>query len=283
VWREWRGESQRHRRFDKHVTQSKTPYFDNNGNPCLKESVIVVADILGFTDMVEEAFKCGRQQRVLEHLHQTLGDALRNLRDPSGQKWCYKFFSDNVILGLPVLGGWNGAFEFLQACHCIGHYQREMAVNGYFMRGGISVGPIHISDHLIFSQIIEELWNADKKGEPPRIVLLESAMDYLREHPQINQDLLVESILWDDQDTKYINYLYPLGGAVNEMRQNEMLMHKRHIESNLTKHKDEKTGSNVYEKYVWLARYHNRFCRGNAVYKENSFLVEENWADLGLT
>jgi hypothetical protein len=283
VWREWRGKSQRPGRFDKHVTQSKTPYFDNNGNPCLKESVVVVADILGFTDMVGEAFQNGRQQNVLEHLHQILGDALKNVTDTSKQKWCYKFFSDNIIVGFPVLGAGNGAFEFPQACHCIGHYQREMAVNGYFMRGGIAVGPIHISDHLIFAQIINELKSADKSGEPPRIVLLESAMDYLREHPQIDQDPLVETILWDDRDTKYVNYLYPLGVAVNKMNQNEMLIHKRHIESNLAKYKNMKIQSNIYNKYVWLAGYHNRFCRENPVYNENSFLIEENWPDLSLT
>jgi len=151
-----------------------------------------------------------------------------------------------------------------------------MAVNGYFMRGGIAVGSSHISDHLVFAQFINELHSADKSGDDPRIVLLKSAMDCLRKHPQIHQVPLVESILWDDGDTKYINYLYPLGVTVNEMRQNEVLMHKHHIESNLTKHKDEKIGSNVYEKYVWLAKYHNRFCRGNAIYSEKSFLIEEN-------
>ncbi len=178
-----------------------------------------------------------------------------------------------MIVGYRYLGSGGGAFEFLQACYSIGHFQFELAVRGLFIRGGISVGGIHISDNLIFGYMLEELSEAEKRANNPRVILLDSAVNYINAHPEIDADGLLTGILWDDPDAKFINYLYPLE-ACNDTGLVEMLRnHKLKIEWNLNKYRADPDCCSVYEKYIWVANYHNRFCRESHFYSDDAYMI----------
>jgi len=245
------------------------PYFDANGVPCLEQSVVVVADVLGFSAMTREAFKNNREREQLLKIHSALEKSLKNVSDPSGVKWFTKLFSDNIVVGYRFIGTGNGSFEFPQACHSIGHFQREMAVEGFFIRGGISIGQIHMSDTLIYGRILEELQQAEKRALYPRIVLLDSASKHFETR---SSDPLLNNIVWTDEcdGTLFINYLYPLGSMKNGQRQEEITKHKLTIEARMDTYKSE---GRIHQKYMWLAQYHNRFCSNSRYWNDSSFLI----------
>lgn len=255
------------------MNKRPTPYFNESGDPRLEQSVIVVADILGYSAMIESASKEGKLESLLKKIHDSLGKALRNISDPTKAKSCLKLWSDNFILGFPMLGGSKGAWELSEACNKIGHFQRDMAIDGLFIRGGISIDSIHISENLIFGMVLKELKTAEGQSHYPRIVLLDSTMNYLNTRPNIKNSLLSEGIMWNDgsDGEEFINYLYPLGIGLNGQRRKQIEIHKQHVESNLKRY--ESIGK-IRQKYKWLADYHNRFCRESDFRNSPEYIIE---------
>jgi len=249
------------------VNQLRKPYYDEAGKPCLEESVTVVGDVLGFSAMTREAFRNGGEREQLQTIHSALEESLKNVSDPSGGKWFTKLFTDNIVVGYRFIGAGNGAFEFPQACHSIGHFQREMTMKGFFVRGGIAIGQIHMSDTLIYGTILEELQRAEKTALYPRIVLLDSAT---RQFETRRNEPLLRDIVWTDEcdGVLFINYLYPLGSMKDGQRQNEIKEHKSIIVARLNE-----SEGRIHQKYMWLAKYHNRFCSHSRYWNHSSFLI----------
>lgn len=259
------------------MNKTAKPYFDNQGDPTLIESAIVVADILGYENIVGDAFDGNKQQEVLDFFYKHVNNAYLNVRDPSQVKWCVKVFSDNLIVAYPFIGRSNGYFEFYQACYSIGQFQLELARNGIFIRGGISLGQAHVNDLLVFTSTFSELKAAEKQANVPRVVLLESATKYLNDNPEVGENLVLKPIIGDDSGIKFINYMYPLG-TKDDMKQKEIVKsHKKYVESNLNKFKPDRNqeGCGIYNKYVWVAGYHNAFCRSSKYYTEEEYLISD--------
>lgn len=251
------------------------PYFDNQGNPTLIESAIVVADILGYENIVRHAFDRNKQQEKLDFFYKHIKNAYLNVRDPSKVKWCVKVFSDNLIVAYPFRGQDNGCFEFYQACYSIGHFQLELAQNGIFIRGGISLGQAHVSDLLVFSSTFGELKAAERQAENPRVILLESAQKYLIDNPEVGGNPQLNPIIGDDSGIKFINYMYPLGIKDDLKRKEIVKSHKKYVESNLNKFRPDRNQGirKEYDKYVWVAGYHNAFCKSSRYYAEEEYLI----------
>jgi hypothetical protein len=253
----------------------RKPYYDSADKPIMETSVIVLADILGFREMVKKARSDGTEQQQLDLLERILNPAHKAyLVDPSGAKWRMKTFSDNVIIGYPNLGVSQGAFEFSQACYNIVHFQRELTINNLFIRGGIAVGQVHIGDDLIFGGIIDELYQAEGKADVPRIVLLDSSIEYLRKHVNQERDSLLAPILLEDSGISFINYLYPLSVPVKgEERNQELLGHKDAISTGLANSKGQGGSDKIYKKYLWAAEYHNWFCSQTSRFNNPYYMV----------
>jgi hypothetical protein len=254
--------------------QSMTPivdlYFGEAGKPVLRRSVVVVADILGFCERTKQAFAGGAQQSLLETLHRILSREYSFLDDPSQTKWRLKVYSDNLILGYPFLADKSGVFEFEQACFSIAHYQLGMASEGYFIRGGIGVGEVHISDRIVYGDVLNEVKRADKHGTPPRVVLLDSA---IKHSAAIDAPSHLDRIICKGEKGPFINYLGILDLVDNDLRRNSVLAHKVAIEGGLSRHPGEADRRCVLEKYEWLARYHNTFCSHSRHFSRPEFLV----------
>lgn len=245
------------------MNATSAAYFDTSGQPILRESVIVVADILGYARTIQEASQDHLSERLLEFVHLALGKSFPIVDDPSRKKWFAKMMTDNLIVAYPILNDGVGTFEFAQACFSIGHFQREMTKYGLAMRGGICVGRIHVSDLLVFPtpSVLVEMHEAEAIASSPRIVLLHSARRYLSEHSGQFGKLEGElnSFLWIDQDTaQFVNYLRPLAAPILGDRVDELVAHKQFIEGRLCEFS---LLQRIYQKYVWMANYHNKFCR----------------------
>ena len=236
----------------------------------MEQSVVVLADILGYKERMRKAHMRGREQEELTWLSERLDKAHQLLDDPSGAKWRMKTFSDNVLVGYRYLGERSGWFELGMACHNMGHFQLELAENGLFIRGGIGVGSIHISDNLVFGHILGELSETEKQARNPRVILHRTALDYLDGHPDIKRDRMFTHILWNDSGATFINYMHPLHTFRDSMRATTFLNHKRHIRANLDRYWP---NFKVFSKYAWAAKYHNQSCRLSRFYNDPVFLI----------
>lgn len=247
------------------------PYFDADGKPIMEQSAVALVDILGYTDRIRTAHQNGTEQKELEWFHKQLIEVHPEIQDPSRAKWRLKAWSDNVIVGYPHLGTSVGRIEFFQACNNIGHFQLEMAARGLFIRGGIGVGTVHISDNLIFGHILADIHTVEETAKNPRVILLKSAEDYVDAHPEIKTDSQYTNIVrTDDDNIKFINYMYPLHTRRDSLRETMLLDHKRHIEFNLEQYRD---NPGIFEKYIWAAEYHNQSCRQSRFYNDPAFMI----------
>ncbi len=250
------------------------PYFDSTGKPVLRDSVIVVADILGYSREIKLASQLGQSSPFLNFVYSALKDSFRNVDDPSGKKWIAKMMTDNLVIAYPVLGKGVGSFEFSQACYEIGHFQREMMKYGLPIRGGISVGNIHVSDLLVLpsENILAEMVEAEAIASMPRIVLLDSSKKFLSLHREIFEEEEISHLLWEDSDSaQFVNYLRPLSRPFLKEGRDLLLAHKQFIEGRL---KEFSQRQRIYFKYVWTANYHNKFCSSEPEFSTPEFLIE---------
>ncbi len=74
------------------------PYFDGSGLSVLRESVIVVVDILGYEEEVKRTSKDGQSGPFLESLHPVLSKSFRIVDDATGMKWFAKMMTDNLLV-----------------------------------------------------------------------------------------------------------------------------------------------------------------------------------------
>jgi len=243
------------------TSDKKNPYFQVDGVPKIKKSVVVFADILGFKDETLRASDEKRADELLFKLSNTLEQAYIHLKhnNPDPRRWAIKTFSDNILVGFPISE--DGGNEMIEAFFHFGILQWEMVRSGFFIRGGIAIGELFIDDDIVYGKGLIEAYEAEKMAHYPCIMLHRSAIDYLEfALPDWNK-MLSDDLLRDmDYGTIFLNYLKvtvllsePLGKIYYDI----LLEHKKIIESKLEKFEDHPL---TWSKYAWVANYHNYFC-----------------------
>ena len=236
----------------------------------LVQSLVFYADILGFSSMVLAEIEEERGNALLKRIADSLAEARKgieknNLHLGGEEDFQVKFFTDNLVISFPVKNfNFDAAEPELETIiRIISEYQIRLAMDGFFIRGGLSFGLNYMDRDIVFGDAIVKAHNMDKKGNPPRIVLSSELGEIVKTQfgfynnsysaPQY-QELLI------DVDGKiFINYLneafrvFPEGGIFFEVLQK----HKSNIEKNLGRFSD---CTDIRNKYEWIARYHNFIC-----------------------
>lgn len=137
------------------------PYKDSDGTPCLRRSVAALLDILGYRDYIGAAFKEeGKGQKELVRLRNALDVAYRDLKERSNRENSFgdivpqvRSFTDNLIIGYPIPEyGWWAVENLNSVIFYISFLQAELAREGYFIRGAISVGELYIDEDIVSGQ-----------------------------------------------------------------------------------------------------------------------------------
>ena len=89
--------------------------------------------------------------------------------------WATKFFSDNLAFGYPFGEQTDDhASTAWFIIRCAQRYQLRMAMNGFFLRGALTQGPICLTDEIIFGSALIECYLLESKTSiVPRVVLAE--------------------------------------------------------------------------------------------------------------
>lgn len=238
------------------------PYFDDDNKPILRQSAIAYLDLLGFSNMLSEAAGRGikDEQNLLIRLSAALNRARQYVNDIRPKHGHHalsaaKAFTDNLIYAYPFID--QGQWEVTDVLFNIGHYQRELAIDGFFTRGGVAIGHIHVSENIVFGMPLLEAKKSDIHGNPPRVVLCQSAIKYIEEHDDLQH--LDRAISKGQNGEYFLNFLQALDGPdYDGSRLQELEKIKEVIELGVESFANEQ---NICEKYLWTAKYFNNFCR----------------------
>jgi hypothetical protein len=227
------------------------------------DSLCAFLDILGFRQITSAANTNIQANDLLERLTRALEESTAAILETQMREneWRHKFFTDNLVLGFPCpLDGSTasnvGLAEFINVA---GTYQLAMSLNGFAVRGGLTGGPLYMSDDVVFGASLLRAYDIESnEAEFPRIKLDEALVDQVSSNIDFG-----DSVLRDIDGVLFVNYLawtnflddYPVALGRNVLERHRDFVSQRLI--------DFPAGS-VNEKYSWIASYHNYFCLNTA-------------------
>lgn len=243
------------------------PYrFDRSGNPLMTTSIVLWLDILGYQQMIKDAKTETQQADVLRRLHAAISEHRAELEpeESDGRRnHAIRAFTDNIVIGWPIFD--DAEFEAGHTLIKAASYQLRLAIEGFFVRGALSIGPHFMDDYVVFGPALLEAYTIESEvAVHPRVALSAGATDVLRKHleyyaepassPQ-NRAILVDGDIW------FLNYLYVAclddsPEVVSEYR-SLVALHRDSVSEALREHAGH---AKVTAKYLWLASYHNYVC-----------------------
>ena len=245
--------------------------YKKSDSPKMLTSFVCYADILGYSHLSREAIKSGNGLQFLHRLRHALSNAYERIREHSkglgdDSFYAIKVFTDNIIVGYPLYKPIDdyGEPEFADILSIFSEFQVGLAMEGFFLRGGIAFGKHYMDDDIVFGDALLQAVDQDKGGGAPRISLTPSAIEIVRHqlgfYGETSWAPQHEDLLQDADGTIFLNYLgeafwaYPDGGIFFELIEG----HQSNIMKGL---KDYKGNAGVRAKFEWAARYHNFICQ----------------------
>ncbi|MHC1747204.1 MAG: hypothetical protein AB9856_02300 [Cellulosilyticaceae bacterium] len=234
--------------------------------PSLVNSIVCAIDILGFSQMIITSCKEGDGNKLLREINYLINKNKQCIIPNKYSQGKIKIFTDNMVVAYPIKD--DGEEELDEILENVSEYQFNLALEGLFVRGGISVGEFYINEDIVFGPALLDAHCAESEiACYPRIVLdkktvkrLQRYINYYEVAPQQNK------ILIDNDGNWFLNYLNTIFKYYREcnneyeferIQHGLLLKHKEKIEEMLLLQKE---NIRVWDKYVWVANYHNCFC-----------------------
>jgi len=249
------------------MASSSKAYVDDSGRPQLRDSIVAFIDILGFSQMSTSTVTREDSQRLLDRIAVAIDDSrgfvrqsLPGAASENASRWATKFFSDNLAFGYPFHDAGDRASTALFIISCAQRYQLKMSVNGFFVRGALTQGPVCLTDEIIFGSALIECYQLESKASiVPRIVLAEPLLELVIQAYRSNSAALDagadQAICRDVDGWWFVNYLQ---SAVDSrgVQWEFIERHKASVLESLS----HTTRHDVLPKFGWACRYHNVFC-----------------------
>jgi hypothetical protein len=252
---------------------SNNPYIQPSGPPKLLKSFVCYADILGYGLLSKTALSAGQGEKFLVRLRRALSNTYERVRlhatgfrDKSKLYYAIKVFTDNIVVGYPVhnFDFDLGEPELGDILMIFAEFQATLALEGFFIRGGIAYGDHYMDDDIVYGEALLEAVALDKHGGPPRLELAPSTIEIVRKqldfYGEVKDSPHDESLLEDADGTIFLNYLdeafsaLPDGGIFFDLIDG----HRQNIINGLREYKG---FPGIRSKYDWAARYHNFVCQ----------------------
>ncbi len=229
------------------AVKSANPFMTRRGRPLLVRCAVLFVDLLGVREM-------NMSERVAGHLV-ALHNAVSVMhRDFFGEPSRYRsaFFSDTLVLAAPIVSGTDDTTEVRGLIRHARWLQNDLVAEGFFVRGGLSVGSLHVSDHVLFGPALVEAYDLESRAAVhPRIVLSRAAAASQRGTAG------AEMLLCDDDGQTFVDYL----GAAIEEPGDPAPMLRGHRDTVLDRLHGTRHHRQHWEKYRWLGDYHNAVVR----------------------
>ncbi len=235
-------------------------------NPKLINSIVCAIDILGFSQMINISCEKGKGDDLLREINYLINKNKICIAPNKYSQGKIKIFTDNMVVAYPIKG--DAEQELDEILDNVSEYQFNLAIDGLFIRGGISTGDFYINDDIVFGPALLDAHYVESQiATFPRIIMDDKTVNLLKEHIKY-YDVAPQSekVLIDSDGKWFLNYLNTIFRYYTECNsqyeferiQYELLMkHKTKLEEMLVTYKD---NIRVWDKYVWTANYHNYFC-----------------------
>lgn len=266
------------------MSSNMQSYLDPNGNPRLRTSIVGFLDLLGFSQSIQATTDPREAQLLVDRILAAINDSRLYVRQSAADDlalpttgWALKFFSDNLVVGCPFDEDEKAAATAAAwfALRCAQRYQLRMALNGFFLRGALTQGPICMTDDIIFGAALLECYQLETKASiVPRVILAQPLVDLIAQSFHEGGDgakSRYSSLCRDIDGWWFVSYLEAAndGGRIDW---DCVERHKQGILQSLagiTRH-------DVLPKFGWACRYHNMFCHWhrNAVGYADRFRIE---------
>lgn len=235
--------------------------------PKLALSCVCYVDILGFSQMSREAITNKRGDEFLARVRSALNSGYERMRKSARSfsnehRFKIKVFTDNVVVGYPIaeFSHSHGEGELGSIFDVFSEFQLGLAMEGFLVRGGISIGAHYMDDDIVFGDALLEAVEQDKTGGAPKITLSKSAVEVVRRHlgfyfdPEESPQNQV--LLQDADGSIFIDYLQNAFIAFPDasVAFDAFEKHKTTLVSGL---KTYRSVPGVWSKYEWASRYHN--------------------------
>lgn len=241
----------------------KDDYLES-GKPVHRTSYCAFLDVLGFSERIRSSRKDKTEDKLLQEFHAIFDKRINLLKSEVNNSLIYfKSFSDNVLLAHPSFSQ-DMESEFGFILWSISEYQFEMALQGFFIRGGLSVGPLFVDDNSVYGEALIDAYELESKvAVNPIVVLCKNTMKLVDRHIGYYHGEIapqVRHVLVNADGRYFINYL---SECIVETDDGEELdscslnKHKKQIENALIQYAAQPA---VFSKFAWLAAYHNHFC-----------------------
>lgn len=287
---------------------SKIDYVEKlKSNLYIEHKPLLVAhvDILGFKNLMENVkTNPSKFDELLNKYNIALKQAftqIKSFAEYSRSDHWYKIshvriYTDNLLLLSELNPDERHDLAVEEFMKEIATYQLNLALEGFFTRGVVLLDLGYCDDILVFSPALLYSNKYEHKAVYPRVIIEGEALKYIKEHFEwnLNSEYYnhTDLILIDGEGDYFINYLYIISifnddvtkfkrdedGAYYYSKDkyyptaiDELYKHRDEIQKNLEEYKDD---PNVYKKYLWLAGYHNFFCKKYFPRKPNA-LIEE--------
>lgn len=238
----------------------------NQENPGLVNSIVCAIDILGFSQMIIDSCKQGSGNKLLREINYLINKNKQCIIPNKYSQGKIKIFTDNMVVAYPIKD--DGEEELDEILENVSEYQFNLALEGLFVRGGISMGDFYINEDIVFGPALLDAHHTESQiACYPRIILDKKTVGKLQGYINNYDDVPQEhKILIDNDGQWFLNYLNTIFKYYKECN-NEyeferiklalLQRHKEKIEELLLKHQE---NIRVWDKYVWTANYHNCFC-----------------------
>lgn len=240
--------------------------YAHKGAPRTLLSVVALLDVLGFQQEIRDASAKGEADALLQRFSTAIRkwyDSLRRDADTgegSPRLWDVKTFTDNVVIGHPIRQ--DGEPELGQVLLDVALLQLGLAREGFFVRGGVAVGPLYMDEDIAFGAGPLDADDAEQAAETPRVVLHRSAIAYVDRHLRYYGKVALspqnEYLFFDEDGKMALDYLSSLWPEPSEEPFfNWLAKHRDVVAQKLTNYR---ARPRIRAKYAWVARYHNYFC-----------------------
>jgi hypothetical protein len=220
-------------------------FLDARRKPRLTRCAVLFLDLLGVRAMNRGAPEA--VQRRLEDLDRAVTGTFRDILGPDAPHPA-AFFSDTLVLASPLDAGGDEEAAVTELVLDAARLQLDLLTAGFFARGGLSLGLFHVREGLIFGPALVEAYELESRhAVHPRVVLSKEAEAVIARPSS--------QLLCDGDGWTFINYLDPLLEEPDDPVP-VLQAHRDQVMGGLKLHRGDKR---VWEKYRWVAEYHNAF------------------------
>jgi len=250
------GEKARKRKAKKAEQKSKPA-------PAYRLAIITFIDILGFGDLVAASDGPAKIRDILSRLASfaaNKSDARDEIDDTAAV-----VFSDSIVRVRFLDGPYRSGALFQEVLKLL-HVQGEMLADDVLLRGGLTVGLIHVEGQMAFGPGFIRAYRLESEfANYPRIVIGPEVFKTLRDGKILiaSHHDLEDEVHYQRQMLKrgedglwFIDYLYGFEDELDEPGQHVKLA-EQHRALVIKSANAAKPDSRVLQKHLWLARYVN--------------------------